>query len=241
MERTSTAQEPGRRNRRLLVHCVGFLLLTNVLTILFVFALRRAAPAPVILQRVRPAAQEGSAPAAHAPSETRQVRVTSRPSGAVVTYQGQAVGTTPVSVALPAHAAGALEIAKEGFAARAVTVEPGKDEVHVRLVRDRRASRAGKAGTEQGAGQANDQAGDQAGGQAGDRPGTGQNAAPAAPAPTGADPARDPVRDPAGAGQGASPAPGTPEPARSSGRRSRVPAASPGDGARAGVPANPGP
>jgi hypothetical protein len=140
MQRTSTTQdEPRRRNWRLLACCVGFILLTNLLTVVFVFALRRtaSAPAPVILQRVQPAAQEAAEPGAHAQAETRPVRVTSRPERAVVTYQGQAQGTTPLSIALPAHAAVALAIEKDGYRAREVTVEPGQAKVHVRLVRTR--------------------------------------------------------------------------------------------------------
>ncbi len=144
MELTSTTQDaPQRRNRRLLAYCVGFILLTNLLTIVFMFALRRNVPAPVILQRVKSAAREAAAPAAPAQIETRSVRVTSRPEGAVVTYQGQAQGTTPLSIALPVHAAAALAVEKDGYRARAVTVEPGQDKVHVRLnrARDRQAGR----------------------------------------------------------------------------------------------------
>ena len=204
MERTSTTQDaPRRRNRRLLAYCVGFILLTNLLTIVFVFALRRSAsgPAPVILQRVPPAATEAAEPAAHAQIETRPVRVTSRPEGAVVTYQGQAQGTTPLSIALPAHAAAALAIEKDGYRARSVTVEPGQAKVHVRL------------------------------GRARDRQ-TGRNAERPAAAPNQADQAdQTPVRDQAGqapvpdqvdAPATEEPAAGTPaarKPARSSTRR----------------------
>jgi hypothetical protein len=235
MERTPTTQPaPRRRNRRLLAGCVGFILLTNLLTIVFVFMLRRnaSAPAPVILQRVQPAAREAAEPAAHARIETRPVRVTSRPEGAVVTYQGQAQGTTPLSVALPAHAGAALAIEKDGYRARAVTVEPGQAKVHVRLARAR------------------------------ERP-AGRNAGRPAPVPAQA-PAQDqadqpPVSDQAGqgeagqgeAGQGDAPAteepaartPAVRKPARSSARR--PPAADNPDsstgGARGRAPASPDP
>jgi hypothetical protein len=234
MARTSAPQDPpAPRSQPLWAYCLAFVLLTSVLTVVFVFVLRRP-PAPVKLERVRPAAQEAAAPATPAPAETRQVHVTSRPSGALVTYQGQALGATPLDVALPAEVAGALEVAKEGFVARTVTVEPGQDDVHVRLRRDRNVRRPAAPAGEPAA--------------PGDAP-AGEPAAPAGPAregaPAGPAPARagEPGTEP-GAGQGdpVTPAPArkpaTPAPTRSSARRAPAPA----DPAlsRDGASANPG-
>jgi len=224
MERTSTTQDaPRRRNRHLLACCVGFILLTNLLTIVFVFALRRSAsvPAPVILQRIQPAATEAAGPAAHAQAETRPVRVTSRPEGAVVTYQGQAQGTTPLSIALPAHAAAALAFEKDGYRARSVTVEPGQAKVHVRLGRAR----------------------DRQAGRNAERPAPVQDQADQAPVQDQAGPVQDQADAPAAEEPAARP-PAARKPARSSTRRrpaSDNPDAWTGGGSRSNAAASPDP
>jgi hypothetical protein len=123
------------RSRRLLIYGVGFVLLTNALTVLFVFLLRnpKLVSIAVVSATSTPVAQAAAAPTEAAAVATRQVQVTSRPSGAVVRYQGDVRGTTPVVIALPADEASVLSLEKSGYRARSVTVEPGETQVRVRL------------------------------------------------------------------------------------------------------------
>jgi hypothetical protein len=203
MARISSRNEPHRpRSRRPLIYGLGFVLLTNGLTVLFVFLLRSPRPASVaVLQAATtPAAAAASAPGVEpAAASPRQVHVTSRPTGAVVRYQGDVQGTTPVTIALPADAAGVLTLEKNGYRARSVKVNLGDTRVRVRLYH---APGDGAENTRSGA-----------------RPAAGERPAPA-PAPATA-----PRTAPASTGP-AAPAPATAVPAAAA-NGTRQPAARP--------------
>jgi hypothetical protein len=132
MARTPSSNENHQPRRRLLIYGLGFVLLTNVLTVLFVFLLRGPRVASIAV--VPATTSAARAPAARPPAATtRQVHVTSRPNGAVVRYRGNVQGTTPVTVAMPAGAAGVLSLEKDGYRARSITVKPGDTRARVRL------------------------------------------------------------------------------------------------------------
>jgi PEGA domain len=135
MARTSSRNENQRpRGRSLLIYGLGFVLLTNVLTVLFVFLLRGPRLTSIaVMPGGPPPVAEAPALAAEPPPATRQVHVTSRPNGAVVRYEGGVQGTTPLTVTLPAGAAGVLSLEKQGYRARSVTVDTHDTRVRVRL------------------------------------------------------------------------------------------------------------
>ena len=134
MARTPSSNENHRPHRRLLIYGLGFVLLTNVLTVVFVFLLRGPRQTSIaVVPAATPAAGKPAQAAVSPAATTRQVHVTSRPSGAVVRYRGDVQGTTPLTVALPAGAASVLNLEKDGYRARSVTVKPGETRVRVRL------------------------------------------------------------------------------------------------------------
>lgn len=143
MERTPD-RDPTRqrRDRLLLVYGLGFLLLTNLLTVVFVFVFRGQPGVVVVVQPPGLAATGGAGSLAQPAAETRQVRVLSRPAGATVRSEGRVHGTTPVTVELPARATGVLELEKAGYRTRSVAVAPDRRRVSVRLTRVRSGARA---------------------------------------------------------------------------------------------------
>jgi hypothetical protein len=152
MQRTSARHEtPRHRRRRLLIYGLGFILLTNALTVVFIFMMRSPGFRLIsVLRGATTAAEPMVAESAEQPRPApRKVHVTSRPDAAMVWHQGRAHGTTPVTIELPAGEAGELRLEKEGYQPRSITVSPGETKVRVRLQHEpvQRAARASQPGT----------------------------------------------------------------------------------------------